>query len=119
MRYKLKHPKKTFIGRIGWWVDFLGDWFSPQGLAVVGKTVDRMAEKVLQFYEQGEDEGRIGAYLRHWVRWVQAGGDIFFWIGLAIWRVSGWCVTAAPNAPYEIGDRTTISESERQASALP
>ena len=68
-----KHPEKTFIGRIGRGFDFLGYWFSPQGVAVAGKTVDRMAEKVLRLYEQGADDSRIGTYLRHWVWWVRTG----------------------------------------------
>ncbi len=70
-----KHPDKTFIGRIAKGFDFLGYWFSPQGLGVAKKTVDRMLEKVAWLYEQGAEEFRIKSYLRHWWQWVITGVD--------------------------------------------
>ena len=68
-----KHPDKTFIGRIAKGFDFLGYWFSPQGLGVAKKTVHRMLDKVSRLYEQGADEVRIEAYLKHWWQWVRTG----------------------------------------------
>ena len=70
-----KHPDKTFIGRIAKGFDFLGYWFSPQGLGVAKKTVDRMVQKVAWLYEQGADDLRIEAYLKRWWQWVRSGVD--------------------------------------------
>ena len=70
-----KHPDKTFIGRIAKGFDFLGYWFSPEGLGVAKKTVERMLEKVSRLYEQGADGVRIETYLKHWWRWVRSGVD--------------------------------------------
>ena len=74
-----KHPDKTFIGRIARGFDFLGYWFSPSGVGVAKKSVDRMLDKVSRLYEQGVDENRIEAYLEGWRLWV-ALGLIVFWI---------------------------------------
>ena len=68
-----QHPDKTFIGRISRGFDFLGYAFSPEGLAVAAKTVARFAERVTRLYEQGADDLCIGAYARHWRRWVVSG----------------------------------------------
>ncbi|MCP4110608.1 MAG: hypothetical protein GY749_34645 [Desulfobacteraceae bacterium] len=66
-----KQPDKTFIGRISRGFDFLGYQFSSCGLVgVAAKTVERFAERVSRLYEQGADLGRIGEYVRRWVRWV-------------------------------------------------
>ncbi len=70
-----KHPDKTFIGRIARGFDFLGYWFSPLGLGVAKKTVDRMLDKVALLYEQGADEKRIESYLKRWWQWVRSGVD--------------------------------------------
>ncbi len=67
------HPDKTFIGSIARGFDFLGYWFSPQGLGVAPKTVERFVERVSRLYEHGADFCRIGEYLRHWWRWVRSG----------------------------------------------
>lgn len=66
-----KHPDKTFIGRISRGFDFLGYWFSPNGLSIAAKTVERMVDKVSRLYEQGADEIRIEAYLNRWWQWVR------------------------------------------------
>ncbi|NEO54369.1 MAG: hypothetical protein F6K54_15535 [Okeania sp. SIO3B5] len=71
----VKHPEKTFIGRISKGFDFLGYWFSPHGLGVAKKTVERMMAKVTQLYEQGADDCRIESYLRHWWSLVGSGVD--------------------------------------------
>ncbi|NEO79426.1 hypothetical protein [Moorena sp. SIO4G3] len=83
-----KHPDKTWIGRIAQGFDFLGYWFSPQGLGVAKKTVERMVDKVSRLYEHGADEVRIEAYLNHWWRWVRSGVDgvSLFGFGLVINR---------------------------------
>ena len=70
-----KHPDKTFIGRISRGFDFLGYWFSPDGLSIALKTVERMLDKVSRLYEQGADEFRIETYLQHWWQWVRSGVD--------------------------------------------
>ena len=84
-----KHPDKTFIGRIARGFDFLGYWFSPSGLGVAKKTVQRMLEKVSRLYEQGADTERIEAYRSHWWRWVSSGVDGINW---AVDRFFIWLV---------------------------
>ena len=73
-----KHPDKTFIGRLALGFDFLGYWFSPSGLGVAKKTVERMLVKVSRLYEQGADEVRIETYLKRWWQWVRCGVDGVF-----------------------------------------
>ena len=96
-----KHPDKTFIGRIARGFDFLGYWFSPQGLGVAKKTVDRMVAKVSRLYEQGADRVRIEAYLRRWWQWVRTGVDevlcVISCFGLFGF---GWCVRLPFSHPY-------------------
>ncbi len=87
-----KHPDKTFIGRIARGFDFLGYWFSPDGLSVARKTVERMVEKVFRLYEQGADELRIETYLKHWWQWVRCGVDGVFRKGDSSVGFD-WCVT--------------------------
>ncbi len=68
-----KHPDKTFIGRIARGFDFLGYWFSPSGLSVALKTLERMLVKVSRLYEQGADDIRIETYRSRWWQWVRSG----------------------------------------------
>jgi hypothetical protein len=68
-----QHPDKTFIGRIARGFDFLGYRFSSAGLSPAPQTIQRFAERMARLYEQGADARRIGAYARHWWRWVWAG----------------------------------------------
>ena len=68
-----QHPDKTYIGRISRGFDFLGYWFSPLGLSIARKTVERMINKVARLYEQGADEVRIETYLKRWWQWVRTG----------------------------------------------
>ena len=68
-----QHPDKTFIGRTGRGFDFLGYQFTPSGLGVAAKTIERFAERWTRLYEHGAPEERIGAYVRHWRRWVTGG----------------------------------------------
>jgi hypothetical protein len=71
----VQHPDKTFIGRIARGFDFLGYWFSPTGLGVANKTVERMLAKVSRLYEQGADDNRVEEYVRRWWLWVISGVD--------------------------------------------
>jgi len=68
-----QHPDKTFIGRIARGFDFLGYRFSSSGLSPAPRTIKRFEERMARLYEQGADASRIGAYARHWWRWVEAG----------------------------------------------
>jgi hypothetical protein len=70
-----QHPDKTFIGRIARGFDFLGYWYSPDGLSTAPKTVERMVVKVSRLYEQGADDIRIETYLKRWCQWVRTGVD--------------------------------------------
>jgi Reverse transcriptase (RNA-dependent DNA polymerase) len=69
----VQHPDKTLIGWIARGFDFLGYWFSPAGLSVAAKTVERMVDRVSRLYEQGADDGCIEAYLIRWWRWARSG----------------------------------------------
>ncbi len=69
----VKHPDKTFIGRVAKGFDFLGYWFSPAGLGIARKTVERMVENMRRLYEQGAPDERIEAYFQRWWRWVKGG----------------------------------------------
>ncbi|NEO82046.1 reverse transcriptase domain-containing protein [Moorena sp. SIO4G3] len=69
----LKHPEKTFIGRIASGFDFLGYWFSSSGLRIARKTVERMLENLTRLYERGAPIERIEAYFQRWWRWVKGG----------------------------------------------
>ena len=71
----VQHPDKTLIGRIAWGFDFLDYWFSPTGLGVARKMVERMRDKVSRLYEQGADETRVEEYVRRWGIWVRSGVD--------------------------------------------
>ena len=68
-----KHPEKTFIGRIEKGFDFLGYHFSPEGLSVAEKTMEKFLARVVRLYEQGQGKPfgfpLLGLYVRQWVRW--------------------------------------------------
>ena len=101
----VQHPDKTFIGRIGRGFDFLSYWFSPTGLGVAHKTVERMLDKVSRLYEQGADNNLVEEYVRRWWLWVISGVD---GVLRACDRFVRGLVGALHfiNAPYKIGDRT-------------
>ena len=69
----VKHPDKTFIGRVARGLDFLGYWFSSAGLGIAWMTVERMVENMRRLYEQGAPDERIEAYFQRWCRWVTGG----------------------------------------------
>ena len=65
----LKHPAKTFIGKIEKGFDFLGYHFSPEGLAVARKAVEPFVTRARPLYEQERGRrhaARLGAYVRRW-----------------------------------------------------
>ncbi len=70
-----QHPDKTFIGRIERGFDFLGRYFSRQGLTVAKATFERFVERAARLYEQDRKEPcgppRSGRYVRRWVGWVR------------------------------------------------
>ncbi len=68
-----QHPDKTFIGRVERGFDFLGYYLKPGIIRVAVKTIQRFALRITQLYEQGADCGRIGEYVRHWLKWVRSG----------------------------------------------
>ena len=51
-----KHPDKTFIGRIEQGFGFLGCHFSPEGLAVAEKTIEKLLARAVRLYEQEREE---------------------------------------------------------------
>ncbi len=61
----VKHPDKTFIGRIRKGFDFLGYRFGEGALGLAGKTVENFKEKCSRLYEQK-------GHLPEWVRPLRA-----------------------------------------------
>lgn len=53
-------PDKTFIGRIQKGFNFLGYQFSPQGLTVAQKTIERFVARTDRLYEQERDSWQTG-----------------------------------------------------------
>ncbi|NES64713.1 MAG: hypothetical protein F6K24_05355 [Okeania sp. SIO2D1] len=110
----IKHPDKTFIGRVARGFDFLGYWFSPAGLAIARKTVEKMVENMRRLYEQGAPDERIEAYLQRWCRWVKGGisanghGYVFGFLSSVCHRVlrSG-ALDYAPSAARVVNGYTT------------
>jgi len=70
-----KHPDKTDMGRIEKGFDFLGFHFSPEGLSLAEKTIEKFLARTVRLYEQeqGEPFGSplLGLYARRWVKWVR------------------------------------------------
>ena len=64
----LKHPNKTFIGRIKRGFDFLGYQFRPGQLSVAQKTMEQFVARAVRLYEQEPGEAlpsaRLGLYVR-------------------------------------------------------
>ncbi len=73
----LKHPDKTFVGRIERGFDFLGYHFGPGGLTLAVKTIERFVAHAIRLYEQEPGEAlassRLGHYVRRWISWAGAG----------------------------------------------
>ncbi len=73
----LKHPDKTFIGRIELGFDSLSYHFGPAGFTVAAKTIEQFVARAVRLYEQEPGEAlasaRLGSYVRRWVRWIRSG----------------------------------------------
>ena len=72
-----QHPDKTFIGAIERGFDFLGYYFSNNGLSIATKTIERMRTKVSRLYEQGATQNCIETYLKRWWIWAKAGVTVY------------------------------------------
>lgn len=83
------HPDKTFIGKISQGFDFLGYWFSREGLSIAPKTVERFVKRVSRLYEQGAEVSRIEEYVRHWWRWVRTGVSALWLNGVSFVSLFG------------------------------
>jgi RNA-directed DNA polymerase len=63
-----KHPDKTVIGRMEKGFDFLGYHFSPEGLSVTEKTIEKFLARAARLYEREQEEPsgspRLGLYVR-------------------------------------------------------
>ena len=69
----VKHPNKTFIGRIEKGFDFLGYSISPNSLLPATRTLQQYCTHIDRLYEQGAHESRIEQYRRRWRAWVKGG----------------------------------------------
>jgi hypothetical protein len=68
-----QHPDKTFIGRVSRGFDFLSYLFTPAGLEVAPRAVQRCVERVSRLDGRGVDLIHIRAYVRCWQRWAKSG----------------------------------------------
>ena len=101
------HTDKTFIGRIARGFDFLGYWFTPEGLGIASKTVERFAERVSQLYEQGAGENRIEEYVRRWWRWVRSRVGLLLGVGCCLLGLEQYCCIYTSNVGW-------VEQSETQ-----
>lgn len=98
----VQHLEKTVIGRIARGFDFLGYWFSPLGLAIARKTVERCLEDVSRLDEQGADVSRIGTYLVRWIAWVRGGVGCSWDGSCSLVEMPGVVALWAPDAKVKI-----------------
>jgi RNA-directed DNA polymerase len=63
-----KHLNKTFMGRVELGFNFPGYFLKPGILGVAQEILQRFTQRITRLYEQGEDEDRIGEYVRHWCK---------------------------------------------------
>jgi hypothetical protein len=68
-----KAPNKTFIGRIAKGFSWLGYHLGAGRLRLARATWERCAARIGRLYEQHAARERMGTYVQHWLRWVQAG----------------------------------------------
>ena len=68
-----QRPDKTFISRVSRGFDFLGDRFTPMGLEVGPRAVERCVERVSRLDERGVVLNHIGASVQCWQRWAKSG----------------------------------------------
>lgn len=69
----VKHPDKTFIGRISRGFDFLGFWFSSYGITIAAKSYERIFERASRLYELDADLFGIEKYLLRAIGWFVLG----------------------------------------------
>lgn len=71
----MKHPDKTAMGGTKKGFDFLGSHFSPEGLSVAEKTIEKFLARAVRLYGQEPGEPfsslRLGLYVRQWLRFVR------------------------------------------------
>lgn len=105
----VKHPDKTFIGRISKGFDFLGYWFSTSGISIAAKSNKRMLQRSLRLYEQGADVFGIDIYLLRAIGWFVLGlSRVFFVLRLSrLSRLS--CVAILWTLIIFIGQQLPIS----------
>jgi len=69
-----KHLDRTAMGRTEKGFNFGGYHFSPDGLSVAEKTIEKFLARAVRLYEQeqGEPLGSplLGLYVERWVRWA-------------------------------------------------
>jgi hypothetical protein len=65
------------VSRIERGFDFLGTHFGPEGPTMAARTIEQVVQRALRLYEQEPGElgssPRLGAYLRRWAGWAEAG----------------------------------------------
>jgi len=76
LKFKL-HPDKTSIGRVSDGFDFLGYHLGNKPLAIAQTTRQHFHEHLRRLYEQNASKQRIGDYVRRWIGYVHAGGELF------------------------------------------
>jgi hypothetical protein len=73
----LKHPEKTFIGRIETGFEFLGNHGSQQSLTGAAKAIEQFVAHAIRLYEQKPGEAlasaRLGLHVQRWLRWALGG----------------------------------------------
>ena len=73
----VKHPDKTFIGKIEKGFDFLGYHFSTKGLTIAEITWSKFVARLHRLYEQKKAsvdcDALLGEYVCRWQRWTRAG----------------------------------------------
>ncbi len=68
----LKHPDKTWIGRVAKTFDFCGFRFSPESVVALAKaTQEKFTSTICKLYEQGQDgKVEVEKYIGHFNSWV-------------------------------------------------
>ena len=72
-----QHPEKTFVGRLERGFDFPGyDFSASADISASRRSVQRLAEKIAQLYEQGAGKPRLERYTENWLRWLNGGVSV-------------------------------------------
>lgn len=110
-----KAPNKTYIGRIANGFSWLGYHLGAARVSLARTTWERFAARICRLYEHHAEKSRIGMYVQHWQRWVQAGlghqvdgqwsiegsgrsGEVLVALGLVA-RDSDWLTARRADAP--------------------